>query len=197
MQLIDILGRTFGRWTVIEQAPNLKRHDSRWVCQCTCGNKSIVGGRNLRDGRSKGCKPCALNAKRGVPLGPSPLRLPLSEKATNVIFGDYRQGARVRGLAFRLSREAFGALITAPCTYCGRPPFDRWVDRRAPDRGVFLHGGVDRKDNTIGYTPENSVACCADCNWAKGDRMTADQFMGYLALAGRYALQLSRQPKQD
>ena len=28
--------------------------------------------------------------------------------------------------------------------------------------------GVDRKDNSKGYTQENSVPCCWDCNWMKG-----------------------------
>ena len=27
--------------------------------------------------------------------------------------------------------------------------------------------GIDRKDNTLGYTLENSVPCCPTCNFAK------------------------------
>jgi hypothetical protein len=34
---------------------------------------------------------------------------------------------------------------------------------------------LDRKDNDLGYTPENVVACCTRCNYAKRDHFTYDE----------------------
>lgn len=33
--------------------------------------------------------------------------------------------------------------------------------------GAFVHSGIDRVDNSQGYTRENAVACCARCNTLK------------------------------
>jgi hypothetical protein len=59
-----------------------------------------------------------------------------------------------RKLAFELTLDDFKFLVTKPCFYCGK--------HEKP-------GGVDRWDNTIGYTFENSRPCCAICNIAKQD----------------------------
>lgn len=48
--LIDLTGKTFGYWTVIEYIGN-----SKWICKCKCGNEQVVGGAFLRKGESKSC----------------------------------------------------------------------------------------------------------------------------------------------
>jgi len=56
--LIDLAGRTFGRLTVLERVPNDDRYSRPrplWLCQCKCGNKTVVIGANLRDGKTKSC----------------------------------------------------------------------------------------------------------------------------------------------
>lgn len=40
---------------------------------------------------------------------------------------------------------------------------------------LYFYNGIDRLDNTKGYTPENSVACCKHCNSLKGDRLTPEE----------------------
>lgn len=52
--LIDLIGRVFGRLTVV------RRHGtgakpSRWECVCECGSFRIVAGDKLREGRTKSC----------------------------------------------------------------------------------------------------------------------------------------------
>lgn len=53
-KLIDLTGQRFGRWTVIERAPN---HGNRtfWHCRCDCGNEKDVPSNALRYGESKSC----------------------------------------------------------------------------------------------------------------------------------------------
>lgn len=65
-RLIDLTGQRFGHYTVLEKVN--KPNDTRayWMCQCDCGNKRIVSGRDLRDGRSKSCGCATANIIRGT-----------------------------------------------------------------------------------------------------------------------------------
>lgn len=67
-------------------------------------------------------------------------------------YSSYRCGAAKRGYEFSLSKNDFAMFYNTDCTYCGDH-----ID------GV----GIDRVDNTKGYTLENSVACCEKCNRLK------------------------------
>lgn len=53
-KLIDLTGQRFGRLTVVERAEN---HGCRaaWMCQCDCGNQTVVLSTNLRSGSIKSC----------------------------------------------------------------------------------------------------------------------------------------------
>ncbi|MGI6068917.1 MAG: AP2 domain-containing protein [Blautia sp.] len=56
---IDLTGQRFGRWTVISRAkdyisPNGYK-STQFLCECDCGNRTIVRGCNLRNGKSKSC----------------------------------------------------------------------------------------------------------------------------------------------
>lgn len=55
MQLIDLSGRQFGIWTVLERADNTNSGTPAWRCKCRCGTKRIVSGVNLRNKTSKSC----------------------------------------------------------------------------------------------------------------------------------------------
>lgn len=65
----------------------------------------------------------------------------------------YKASAKKRGYEFALTKEGFSIIFFGSCVYCGRTPAR----------------GVDRFDNTIGYTPENCEPCCRWCNTAKSD----------------------------
>lgn len=53
-QRIDLTGKKFGRWTVIEFA-FIENRVTYWKCQCECGTIRNVSGYNLRKGKSKSC----------------------------------------------------------------------------------------------------------------------------------------------
>lgn len=53
--IIDLTGKRFGRWLVLEQAKQLKKGIIRWFCECDCGNNTIVNGHDLRNGHSLCC----------------------------------------------------------------------------------------------------------------------------------------------
>ena len=51
---VNLAGRRFGRWTVIELAETVNR-TRRWSCRCDCGSVRIVHGQSLVSGRSQSC----------------------------------------------------------------------------------------------------------------------------------------------
>jgi hypothetical protein len=55
MSLVDISGRTFGRWTVLSRVNSGKMRDAYWLCRCQCGKENAVQGKSLRRGDSRSC----------------------------------------------------------------------------------------------------------------------------------------------
>lgn len=51
----DMSGLRFGRLTVLSRAENSSRGNARWNCICDCGNKVVVSGGKLREGKTKSC----------------------------------------------------------------------------------------------------------------------------------------------
>ena len=57
-RLIDLTGKTFGRLTVLRRADeNANNGNPRWICKCSCKDKSIVkvSGWNLTRGHTQSC----------------------------------------------------------------------------------------------------------------------------------------------
>lgn len=56
-KLIDLTGKDFGYWHVIERGPNKPGGRSQWLCHCTLCDKTtkLVDGSHLRGGRSTSC----------------------------------------------------------------------------------------------------------------------------------------------
>lgn len=65
----------------------------------------------------------------------------------------YRARARHKKLEFELSEIDFALLISSPCFYCSEIQLS--------------FNGVDRVDSDKGYTMDNSVSCCSQCNRMK------------------------------
>jgi hypothetical protein len=61
-------------------------------------------------------------------------------------------------IPFTLTRSQFEYKMSKPCFYCGR--------EKNENERCF---GLDRFDNDKGYTDQNAVCCCAQCNMMKKD----------------------------
>lgn len=55
MRVINLLGRKFGRLTVISRASNNKHGKARWLCQCECGKRKAILANSLLSGKTKSC----------------------------------------------------------------------------------------------------------------------------------------------
>ncbi|MDA3855349.1 MAG: hypothetical protein PF569_03760 [Candidatus Woesearchaeota archaeon] len=79
-----------------------------------------------------------------------------------------------------------GSSPKSHCKYCGLKHSKEIEDRlseRKTDKRLSDHilkcNGVDRVDSKVGYTKENSVACCKYCNFAK-HTMSEDDFYKWI-----------------
>lgn len=58
-RLIDLIGRRFGRWSVISKAGNTVSGAALWLCTCDCGGRGTPSGHDLRAGKSTSCSMCS------------------------------------------------------------------------------------------------------------------------------------------
>ncbi len=153
------LGTAFNYWTVIgPPITNKNKWGSRtsYLCRCFCKKERTVDRSHLLDGTSKscGCKPNPGN------------RRALGIACWNQILNSYKNGARKRAHHWGLSDTLALELIKAPCRYCGV----QWSMEFVGKCDAVKHNGIDRVNNSFGYTPDNCVSCCKTCNKYKSDR---------------------------
>jgi hypothetical protein len=179
MGRIDIVGQKFERLLVLEYNSNKKSY----LCQCDCGNLTHARSWYLRNGKHKscGCLQKELLAKRCYKDNYIGLK--------NEIYKNYLKAAKRRNYSFELSKEIFYKLINGDCHYCGIKPNTKWfgTKRTIIDVSEFRYNGVDRVDNNIGYTLENSVSCCKICNNAK-NTLTTEEFLNWVNLVYQFQM---------
>jgi hypothetical protein len=54
-RMLNLMGRIYGRWTVIGYAGRDKRSYHLWLCHCSCGTERIVNTQSLQNGHSQSC----------------------------------------------------------------------------------------------------------------------------------------------
>ncbi len=177
---LDLVGHKYGRLLVLKEVGRTDKQSVLWSCQCDCGEKIDVSADSLRSGNTKSCG-CYQRDRASETS-----RLPLGEAAFTAVYAGYRRHAKVKQLFFGVSKEVFRKLITKECFYCGSPPVE-YQDE--PSRnGKFIRNGLDRVDNTKGYTEDNIVPCCKTCNIMK-KAMDIGEFLGQInKIARRHLL---------
>jgi hypothetical protein len=85
-------------------------------------------------------------------------------------FYAYRHNAKKRSLAFRISFKQFMSFWQKPCHYCG---------------GKIETIGLDRINNSLGYSIKNIVSCCTTCNRAKL-KQTRDEYIAHCRRVARH-----------
>lgn len=85
---------------------------------------------------------------------------------------------------FSIDLEWFAIQCHMPCHYCGRIDVNKISVKSRSAKGGYIvkdfrYNGIDRKDNSIGYTKENCVPCCVVCNRGKNS-MSEEDWEEYL-----------------
>jgi len=84
-------------------------------------------------------------------------------------------GATRRNYVVSISLNEFSEVVSNPCLYCGES-----------EKKI----GVDRIDNSKGYTLENSAPCCKVCNTMKL-AMTVDEFFKHIKKINNFNMALN------
>jgi len=157
---IDLTDIKFGKLLVIDYA-YMKNNNAYWNCICDCGNTKTIKGSSLRNGNTTSCG-CYQSQIRGLNK-----KKEFGEASFSTVYYHYKRHAITRKLIFELDREYFKELSQQNCYYCGTEPAN--VQRSKYNNGDYMYNGIDRVNNSLGYTKENTVPCCSICNHAKNN----------------------------
>lgn len=169
----NLLGKTFGKLTVIGSAGTRgegSRKAALWKCRCVCGATKTIVGSQLVSGHTKSCG--CLKMDRLLAYNESRRT---GKTARDILYQNYRHNAERRNIPFEISIDYFSKLTREKCFYCGeKPSTQKWITGQTGES--CMYNGVDRSNNKLGYTEENTVPCCSHCNWCK-HTMTQKEFL--------------------
>lgn len=168
--MVDLTGRRFGKlivaWPIGHQQYTGTTRRIAWLCFCDCGKTRIYNAQELlrQDVSNKSCGCNRRNA----------------ETALHCLFLQYKGKARQRGYCWELSFDNFKRLVKSPCYYTGWLPQQIYYPSGINPSPSFTYNGIDRRDNSKGYTIENCVPCSGQVNRAKMNSSEEDfVFMCY------------------
>lgn len=173
---LKLEGKRFGFLTVLKRTP--KGH---FACRCECGNLSTVAVTALTRGIVKSCGCKNGNHPKQISWRTREIELAKEralETLAKSLFKAYQNEARKKAKPWNLSIAHFSSLLKGKCHYCDSPALN--VRKHTRLKGVILkYNGIDRLDNSKGYSLENCVSCCKRCNSAKND-MTQTEFTDWV-----------------
>lgn len=156
------IGEKHTRNTVIDV-----KHGSgkvNYLVQCDCGDFRWARSDILKKNKW-GCKSCAKELGRKK-FG--------EEHSINNAWKSLTNNAKNRGILVEISKEDFVQIAKMDCFYCGEHPKEKiYYDQPEWSTPAKLNG-IDRVDNSIGYTLDNIVASCYICNRGKMDLSLED-----------------------
>lgn len=130
--------------------------NKKYLVRCKNGHTSKKWSTSIRKLKI-GCKVCYDESLRRVDEKPAVIRA----------YGTLVANAKARNIIVEITQDKFFEIASKNCHWCDEPPSIK-LPPKEWQRSVLL-SGVDRIDNHSGYTVENSVACCYNCNRAKSD----------------------------
>lgn len=175
---IDPTGSTYGG---IYVNGTVAENDFECVC-LHCGLIHNRTRRNLVALRSKANKtnlPLSCGCRHSIPKYSGPEEYVYNRRIQRI-----KSGAKKRSIEWSLTEKEAIELMNMPCFYCAtKDGLQVTLDKQRASWGdvieSFPMNGIDRFDNNIGYTKENSIPCCTNCNKSKLDRSFSD-FYGWV-----------------
>jgi len=156
---INMLGRIFGKLTIIKEAGVDNWEKIKYLCQCSCGNETIVLGTCLRSGRTQSCGCFKTEMTIKAHSGSSrsiETRIKMSEKNSGENNPNWQGGKSFEQYCGIWSDKEFKEYILKRDNYrCQNP--DCWGNSNGLNRH---HINYDKKD----CAPNNITTLCISCN---------------------------------
>lgn len=182
----DITGQRFIRLLVVEQLKERKHGSVMYRCMCDCGNELSIRRDALTSGNTRSCGCLQKEVAKEMGRSMRTRFLGEGEAAFLSLYRSYKKGAVSRGYDFELDITMFRELTSRHCFYCGIPPIQEF--KSLSKTGSYIYNGIDRIDNSIGYTIGNCVPCCKSCNYLKGSR-NRSEFLELVRRIYEYSIQ--------
>jgi len=172
------INKKYGRLKIIKCIGQDNGHNYVWECLCDCGNTKNVSTRHLRSCATKSCgcfrKEFTKNRNRKEK----------GQSGFTSVKNSYITSSRDRNLKFELSIEDLHKIFKMNCAYCGIEPKQikygsNVTNLNDKEHCKYIYNGIDRVDNKLGYTKDNSVPCCQVCNKMKLE-LGFDEFLDHI-----------------
>lgn len=154
-----------------------------WKVRCTkCGKEQIQSISNMKKHKTDKCFYCdnpnyIVNPKRVGKVHMSNIEDRMYSYYKGHVLSHNKTG---KFKEFLLTQQEYSNLIHQNCYYCGQEPSadNQWnkSNKRQFDPTIVKINGIDRIDSNKGYTIDNCVPCCPQCNRMKLD-YTTEQFL--------------------
>lgn len=163
------IGDRYGRLVVSEIHSKIRIKNTSHLlvkCICDCGKTKIVRKSTLANGDAKSCGCLKKEIENKSP----------GLAASKIAYANLRERVKIKNKEeFDISFEDFIYLSKLNCYYCDSEPTNKTQGSTYSVNGDFVYNGLDRVDNTKGYTKDNVVPCCKWCNRAKST-LTLEEF---------------------
>lgn len=175
---IDLVGKKFGRLTVVESAlQEFRKRNFTWKCQCDCGKITYVNTSRLNSNRTKSCGCGELENKLNI------CNKRREDSTKNRIIPRIQMAREIHKRHYddgNLLFEEFLELSQRPCFYCGillsnKIMFTNKHTQEYKDASLFTYNGLDilnysNDKSEYVHNKDNVVTCCKVCNFSKRDK---------------------------
>ena len=152
MKREELVGRKFGRLTVMEFSGKNKFRNLKWICVCDCGCEKEVFGYRLKSGETQSCGCLHKERQRE--------RVKHGYSRRGAVTTTYKTWRSIKDRCFNPTQDNYKYYGGRGITVC-----ERWLDKEHGFENFLADMGeqpdgltLDRENSSGDYTPEN-------CRW--------------------------------